>query len=197
MKKAKWIIGMFLFLLLPVGVQAREKVPVYIFKSITCPHCANAIAFFEQLEKEYGKYYELIVYETSDSSENRELMQQVTTVLHRSTNAVPFIVIGNEAFVGYSTAKDAVIKNAIMEEYNRSTRYDVMDHLNDEFDESDQPEEQLPEIPIEPEENLDNTQKQQEGSSFWIDMAWIGSGILAILVISILLVIQKKRHYHV
>lgn len=105
---------------------SKEKINIYLFWGDGCPHCENLIAFLENLNEEYKSLYTLHTYEVWHNKENKELMQEFNNVLNQNITSVPFLIIGNKTFVGYTTAKEENIKNAIKDEYNNENRTDYL-----------------------------------------------------------------------
>ena len=107
---------------------APEKINIYLFRGEGCPHCADLEAFFESIEKEYGKYYNLIDYEVWYNKENSTLMNETAEKLGESVSGVPYLIIGKKTWNGYEDDKELnkEIKQAIVDEYNSAERYDVM-----------------------------------------------------------------------
>lgn len=133
MKKIKYLLIIFaLALILPFSVNAKEKVKVYLFRGEGCPHCQEAEEFFDSIKSEYGKYYELIDYETWYDTDNADLMQKVADKLGEEVSGVPYIIIGKKTWNGYASTYDDAIKSAIKSEYNKSAskRYDVIKAVN-------------------------------------------------------------------
>lgn len=150
MKKIKFVLViLFAVLFLPLAVFAEEKqtrevtedtedtkvvekVNIYFFKGDGCGHCAAAKEFFESIKEEYGKYFELKEYETWYDTDNAELLERVAEARDEDVSGVPYIVIGNKSWNGYSSDFDSEIKDAITSEYEKdaSSRYDVMNLLN-------------------------------------------------------------------
>ena len=125
-------------LIFPVMVNAKDKkkINVYIFHGNGCPHCAKAFEFFDSIEKDYGKYYKLVKYETWTSfnaSYNNKLMYKVAEELGEDTSelGVPFIIIGDKIFRGYTTAYDDEIKKAIEDAYNDENYVDKIKPIID------------------------------------------------------------------
>lgn len=113
-----------LLLIFPAMVSAKDKkkVNVYIFHGNGCPHCAKALEFFDSIKDEYGKYYKLVKYETWTSMNaqyNNKLMVKVAEEFKEDTSqlGVPFIIVGDKVFRGYSKAYDEEIKKAIKDAY--------------------------------------------------------------------------------
>lgn len=134
MKKIKSIIiGLLLimFFVIPSKCFAEsKKVNVYIFRGEGCPHCEEAIEWFEGTlaeDEEYKDLYNLVKYEVWYDQTNSDLMQSVATALGTEASGVPFIVVGTEYFSGFSaTQSPDKIKTAIKEAYESEDYQDVV-----------------------------------------------------------------------
>lgn len=100
--------------------EERSKIPVYMFRGEGCAFCAKALEFFEEIQEEYGKYYELKTFEVWNDATNKSLMDQVAEYLDIQINGVPFIIIGEKTFSGFPEETKEEIKKEILAEYNRS-----------------------------------------------------------------------------
>lgn len=100
--------------------QEKEKINVYVFYGDGCPHCHKAFEFFEDIEDEYGQYFNLVKYETWYSHRNNKMMASVADALKTDTEnlGVPYIIIGDKTFLGYSESYNEDIKKAIVDAYN-------------------------------------------------------------------------------
>lgn len=103
----------------------KEKINIYLFWGDGCPHCEELFAFLTSIQKEYGKYYNLYTLEVWNDEENNALMQSLADKLGEPTTGVPYLIIGNEVFVGYIEEDQSQIKAAIKKEYEKETHYDV------------------------------------------------------------------------
>lgn len=137
MKKMKIIMVLLLsFFAFPFYTFAEEKEPinVYLFKSSTCPHCADALEFFEELQtdSEYQSYFRLVALETNGNSEeiqaNVDLAKKVSTYFGEVFEGVPVIVIGEKHYVGYSSSMNEDLKNDIITTYHNDTQ-DVVEGI--------------------------------------------------------------------
>lgn len=130
MKRVKFLsvfILTMVFLILPVSnVSAKEKINVYIFRGEGCPHCEEALKFFDSIEEEYGQYYSLKQYEVWNDQDNATLMNKVASELNEEASGVPYIVIGKKTFSGYATSYDDQIKSAIKNAYDSDSYKDVV-----------------------------------------------------------------------
>lgn len=121
MKKFIFILFLSLFLFIPfncvaisdsyedylndiVGVEVEEdKVNIYLFYGDGCPHCADEKEVLDDLEKKYEGQINIYKFETWENKENKKLMLEAKEIMGVDKNeAVPFTVIGKEAYVGYS-----------------------------------------------------------------------------------------------
>lgn len=122
-----------LLLVLPLNsALAKDKINVYLFRGEGCPHCEEALEFFKKLssDEEYGKYYNLKKYEVWYNQENASLMEKVSTELKENVTGVPYIVVGEKTFSGYSSENEDQIKKAIKEAYESNSYKDIVKIVN-------------------------------------------------------------------
>ena len=133
MKKLSFLVIAMLMLLIPFTVKADKKVNVYLFRGEGCPHCEEAIEWFNNTlskDEEYSKYYKFIDYEVWYDQDNSELMDKVAKELGTEASGVPFIVIGDKYFSGFSaSASPDQIKNAIKAAYDNKDYVDIVDSV--------------------------------------------------------------------
>lgn len=137
MKKVSFLI-IALLLILPfmiginnVSAAKKNKVNVYIFRGEGCPHCEEAIEWFEDElanDEEYSNYYKLVKYEVWYDESNKNLMDQVATELGTSASGVPFIVVGDKYFSGFSKeSSPSQLKEEIKKQYENKDYQDIVD----------------------------------------------------------------------
>lgn len=89
---------------------------IYFFRGEGCPHCALEEEFFEkELKKKYDniKIYDFEVWQ---NEENSRLLNLVKERFRLKNSNVPFTIIGNKYFIGFSnTTKDKIYN--ILDEY--------------------------------------------------------------------------------
>lgn len=114
----------FLFVL-PLSIDAKEKITIYLFHSDSCPHCRAALSFLDEYENENDdvivKEYEL------SNKENQALKAKVQEVMGK-TSYIPYIVIGSEYRVGFNNATSLEIEN-IVDAYRNSEYVDVVEKI--------------------------------------------------------------------
>lgn len=123
MKKIYLLITTIL-LLLPISINAKEKVDLYLFHSETCSHCQAEIEYLSKLEKEYDNL-ELHLYEINNSKKNTELMIEIKDKLDIDSPNVPFAIIGNYYYIGYSDGIKEGIKE-LVDKYSEEKQIDVI-----------------------------------------------------------------------
>lgn len=146
MRKLKCLLILFIgILVIPATVLAEEvsttgststdknqEVNIYFFYGDGCGYCASAKEFFESIEKEYGDKFNLIMYETWYDDANATLMQNVADARKEEPEGVPYIIIGNQSWDGYTSSYDEEIIEKIEAEYETSVdeRYDIMNYVD-------------------------------------------------------------------
>ena len=134
MKKIKlFLLLAVVGFILPLGVDAASKKNVYIFKGATCGFCKKALAFFQDLvnDKNYADKFDLIEYEVWNNEENAKLGQAVADKLEEEMDGVPYIIIGEKTFSGYTTSYDEQIKEAIDDFYEDDDAVSVVETVRD------------------------------------------------------------------
>ena len=111
MKKLK-ILLFALLRLLPISVKAKEKVNLYLFHSETCVHCQAEIKYLKELEKKYDNL-EIHLYEVDRHKDNLELMKDIKKKLKIDSPNVPFTVISNYYYIGFSDGIDEEIEELV------------------------------------------------------------------------------------
>lgn len=99
MKKIIYFLLLF-FIFLP-SVYAKENlVNIYLFHSNNCNHCKEEIKLLNELEKEYDNI-RVYKYEISED-DNQDLLNNVSSLLKVNVRGVPFTIVGNKYFSGFS-----------------------------------------------------------------------------------------------
>ena len=108
--------------------EGSNEVNVYFFRGEGCSHCAEAEAWFESIEEEYGSKFKIVDYETWYNSENAELMQKVAEARGETAEGVPYIIVGNKSWNGFAEDYADEILAQIESEFetNVDERYDIM-----------------------------------------------------------------------
>ncbi len=127
----------FLMPLMPKANAASEsdeqKVTIYVFRGSTCPHCHEAMDYFKKLIKkeEFKDIVEVRHLEVWDDDENFEIAKQVYTKMGHEEEykgSVPYIVIGDKEFSGFSSSTESSIEDAIKTTYENK---EFVDEIKD------------------------------------------------------------------
>lgn len=110
----------------------NNQITIYMFRGKGCGYCRAFLNFLNSITEEYGKYFKLESYEVWYDSNNKKLMDDVSSFLGQPAQGVPYIIIGDKVFPGYAADYDEQIKEQIVKLYktNKSDRYDVMKEYN-------------------------------------------------------------------
>lgn len=101
LKNLLFILIIFCSLFLP-KVDAKEKnlVNIYLFYSDTCPHCTSEKELLKELE---DKYDNIRIYKYEINTDNNmELLDNVAKLFDTNVTGVPFTVIGDKVYKGFS-----------------------------------------------------------------------------------------------
>lgn len=109
--------------------ETDKQITIYLFRGKGCGFCRSFLNFLNDITEEYGKYFKVVSYETWYNKDNYTFMNEVSTFLGQPATGVPYIIIGDQVFPGYSSQYDESIKKAITDLYNSKDRYDVLDEL--------------------------------------------------------------------
>lgn len=113
---------------------SSDKATIYLFRGAGCSHCYEFLTYLESIVPDYGKYFNVVTYEVWNNTDNADLMSKVAKVFGDEASGVPYIIIGDKTYVGYASSMDDEIKQSIMDLYNSTDRYDVMNHLGETKD---------------------------------------------------------------
>jgi len=157
-KKILSIISIFLLLLMPIQIFAStekyesknlketlkeeeielanadyketdEQITIYMFRGSGCGYCKGFLTFLNSITEEYGKYFKLESYDVWYSQSNSDLMIEVSNFLEQPASGVPYVIIGDKVFPGYTEDYNEDIKSAIKELYDSKKRYDVFEEM--------------------------------------------------------------------
>ena len=109
-----------------------DAITIYMFRGKGCGYCHAFLEFMDSITEEYGKYFKMVSFEVWNDSKNSKLMNNVSDFLGEPAGGVPYIIIGDKVFGGYTTEYDEAIKEAIVNEYNRSNkeRYNLLEEYS-------------------------------------------------------------------
>jgi len=89
-------------IIVPFNVKANDFINIYLFYSETCPHCHDADqAIIELINKEENVNYYKYECTKETNAYNRNILNQAAELLDVEKVAFPFVVIGNNYFIGF------------------------------------------------------------------------------------------------
>ncbi len=114
-------------------IKFNDKVNIYLFYGKGCPHCEALFTYFESIKSKYSKYYNLYAFEVWYNEDDGKIMDYFLEKFDKkvSSRSVPFLIIGDEVFEGYSSSMNQKIIDTIEEKYkNKDNIKDFSDILN-------------------------------------------------------------------
>ncbi len=103
MKKFLILFYIFPLFLLPGVLLAQDTDPlnVYLFYGEGCQHCALEQEYLENIKEKYSNL-KINKFEVYHNKDNFLLLQKVAKNLNVDGGGIPFLIIGDKHFVGYS-----------------------------------------------------------------------------------------------
>lgn len=99
---SKMLLALFLLVFVATPVSAQDKqINIYFFWGEGCPHCNSEKPYLEKLENDHPEV-KVFDYEVWKNDKNREYLTEVGEVLNTDISGVPFTVVGDKVFVGFS-----------------------------------------------------------------------------------------------
>lgn len=113
MKRIGLICFLFLLLWIPGKVFAINEVNIYFFHSNSCDICNQEKIYLEALKQRYPNM-RIYSYEIHDSV-NFELMQKAKKLYQETRSGVPYTVIGDSSYLGFSQNNKALFQRKVYE----------------------------------------------------------------------------------
>ena len=101
------------------------KVNFYLFKGEGCPHCADEEKWLQDIKKEYKDYVNFYEFEVWYDENNSKMMEKAKEIFDFSGPGVPFTVIGDKYYSGFSDSIGTMLENTINDYLNTE--------INDDF----------------------------------------------------------------
>ena len=93
----------------------KDKVNLYLFYGKECPHCEEEREWLKQIKIDYKKYLNVYEYEVWHNDKNKAKMEEIKSIVGEEKSGVPFTVIGDTEYVGYSEALSSILEEKIKE----------------------------------------------------------------------------------
>lgn len=112
MKKISYVI--FLMLMIVPGIVFGKELNIYLFYGDGCPHCAAEEKFLNDYIKKNDNV-KLHMYEVWYNDDNVAKLEEIAKITGEEAGSIPYLIIGDQAVVGYSDSFSKKIKNRIEE----------------------------------------------------------------------------------
>lgn len=118
MKKVIYTL-LFLILFIPIIIFGKEKeMNMYLFYGNGCPHCAALEKYLDTYLDKH-KNIKLYTYEVWYNEENAKLYQEIHNLLDDDSNGIPYLLIGNNAIVGFDEEYTPELINNTVNYYSK------------------------------------------------------------------------------
>lgn len=91
----------------------KDKINIYLFRGRGCPHCADEEEWLETIKDKYGEYINVYDFEVWYDVDNSKLYDKVKEVFDTHVTGVPFTVIGDKYYSGFSSSIESSMENKI------------------------------------------------------------------------------------
>ncbi len=181
----------------------KKDATIYLFMGDGCGYCQKFLRYVssDSFIEKYGNRVDFEIYEVWYNDNNTLLFQKVAKYFETTANGVPFIVIGDEYFVGFAEAFIPEIEKALDKEISSTKKTNVIKEVKDNPDSINPPdieeEEENPDEDTTKEEDdklKERSKKEIITLAIIIVLAIFGSLlVVAILVILFLLNRREKK----
>ncbi len=107
--------------------ETDDQITIYMFRGKGCAYCKKFLEFLNGITEEYGKYFKLVSFESWYNDENSNLLTEISTFMGEPASGVPYIIIGDKVFGGYTDSYNESIKAAIKSLYDSDDKYDALE----------------------------------------------------------------------
>lgn len=108
-----------------------NKVRIYIFRGQGCGYCKRLLTYLNSIIDEYKDTVNIKTYEVWYDADNSALMDSAAATMGDTVGGVPYMIIGDKSFKGYSESSNNSIISQIKKVAAEENPYDVMDHLGE------------------------------------------------------------------
>ena len=93
----------------------KNKINLYLFHGEGCPHCKDEKAWLKEIKEKYKDKLSIYYFEVWYDKNNADIMSKLKSDLNVESEGVPFTIIGDKYFVGYSSIIKSNIEKTINE----------------------------------------------------------------------------------
>ena len=80
----------------------EDKINMYLFEGQECPHCKQEKEWLNIIKSHYSDKINVYEFEVWHNADNAVLMQKVQDTLETDVKSVPYMIIGDKTYVGFS-----------------------------------------------------------------------------------------------
>lgn len=113
MKKISFVCLLLIMIVFPIKAFATNEVNIYFFNSDSCGICKQEETYLQALKERYPNI-RVYSYEVS-SNDNNNLMLEAKKIYNITKDGVPFTVIGDSAYLGFSQNQKAIFQKRVYE----------------------------------------------------------------------------------
>lgn len=201
MKKKILFLLLLIMVLIPVNTYALNEVNVYLFYSSKCSICSQEKVYLEALKQRYPNM-KIYTYDISDTT-NNDLMIEAKKMYNQTKGGVPFTVIGDTAYLGFSQSKKGLFQKKVYEysikKYNNELGKKLgITYRNDlagtveEYKDNDnyQIEEQV-------QVSTGSDKKKDNGyDKYKVTFYLVGAGLILSVIAIIISILEKKKRFN-
>lgn len=194
--KKKILFLLLIMVLIPTNTYALNEVNVYLFYSSECSICSQEKVYLEALKERYPNM-KVYTYDISDTT-NNDLMLEAKKMYNQTKGGVPFTVIGDTAYLGFSQSKKGLFQKKVYEystkQYNNELGKKLgISYRNDlegtveEYKDNDnyQIEEQV-------QVSTSKENKNNSYDKYKVSFYLVGAGLILTVLAIIISILEKK-----
>lgn len=199
--KKKILFLLLIMVLIPTNTYALNEVNIYLFHSTTCNICSQEKAYLEALKQRYPNI-RVYLYDISDSS-NNDLMIEAKKMYGIKKAGVPFTVIGDSAYLGFSQSKKGLFQKKVYEystkKYNNvlgkelgiSYRDDLEGKVEEYKDNDNYQIEEQVQVSTGSDKKKDNGYDKYK-ATFYL----VGAGLILSVIAIVISILEKKKRFN-
>ena len=113
MKKLLYLVLLLVLFIVPINCFAQvNEVNVYFFHDSDCSICEQERVYLQALKNDRYPNMKIYSYEINDSK-NNELMATAKKMYNITKTGVPFTIIGDKAYIGFTQAMKGELQHAV------------------------------------------------------------------------------------
>ena len=93
----------------------ENKINLYLFHGAECPHCAEEKVWLKEIEEKYKDSLNIYYFEVWHDKDNAKIMEKLMKDFGVEKNGVPFTIIGEKHYIGFSSVIAPSMEDKIKE----------------------------------------------------------------------------------